>query len=122
MSKKNGTYMIDFGDEQIVFGNNYKPWWQHAVEYIYYNRGDQESINEFGWQYMYVSDVVKAVKYSNQQFYDDGGLKWCSLDTYQEVVDDVCKSDELVPIKVNDIVFRESPADQAVLTKKLRAY
>ena len=116
---KRGTYLIEFKNgEQVVLGNNYKPWWQHAVEFIYRNFGDSER----GWRYPDVANVVKAVKYSNQQFYDDGGLKWCDFGGYQAVIDNVVKGDHLAPVNVADLVFADSPADQKVLTKQLKKY
>lgn len=123
MSKERGTFLIELSDgEKMVFGNNYKPWWQHALEYIYRYKGDHEAIREYGWQYKYVANVVKSVKYSNQQFYDDGGLKWCAINSYQEVIDDVCKRDQIVLVKAEDIVFTDAPAHQATLTKKLKEW
>lgn len=123
MSKERGTFLVEFSDgSSVVFGNNYKPWWMHAREYIYYNKGDQPAIKEKGWHYGAVLSVVKDVKYSNQQFYDDGGLKWCSLDAYQEVIDDVCKQQELAPVNATDIVFKAAPRFKGVLTKKLMEY
>lgn len=121
MSKEKlyGTYLIDFGHgELVVFGNNYKPWWQHATEFIYRKYGSKEN----GWRYADIAHVVKGVKFSNQPFYDDGGLKWCGIKAYQEVIDEVCERDRLAPVMVKDIVFDNSPADMAVLTKKLKEY
>lgn len=116
---KRGTYLIEFEDgAQMVFGNNYKPWWQHAAEFIYRNFGDKQK----GWRYEDVQHAIKGVKYSNQQFYDDGGLKWCDLNSYQEVVDGVCTQQQLVPVKVADIVFSESVEDEAILNKELKKY
>lgn len=118
-NKKFGTYLVEFTDgEKMVFGNNYKAWWQHATEFIYRNYGNKEK----GWRYQDVANVVKDVLFSNQQFYDDGGLKWCSLNAYQEVVDEVCEQDGIVPILVDDMTFTSSPTDKATLTKKLKEY
>lgn len=123
MSKERGTFLIEFTDgSSYVFGNNYKPWWLHAREYIYYTNGDQPAIKEKGWHYDAVADVVKAVKYSNQPFYDDGGLKYCSLSAYQEIIDDVCSKEKLAPVNVSDIVFDNAPIYKTVLTKKLKEY
>lgn len=123
MSKKYGTYLVEYTDgTSTVFGNNYKPWWLHAREYIYYTKGNQPAIKEKGWHYAAVLTVVKDVKYSNQPFYDDGGLKYCNLDAYQEIIDDVCKQQELAPVKVSDIVFKSMPKFKGVLTKKLKEY
>lgn len=118
-SIERGTFLIKFTDgEKVVFGNNYKPWWMHARELIYRVHGSKEH----GWRYQDVADVVVSVQYSNQPFYDDGGLKWCSYETYQEVVDEVCKRDMLAHVKVEDIVFMDSPKHKGVLTKELKEY
>jgi hypothetical protein len=116
---KRGTYRITFKNgDQAVFGNNYKPWWQHATEYIYRYHGSPTE----GWRYIDVEGVVTEVSYSNQLFYDDGGLKWCDIKSYQAVIDDVCKQDSLAPVKLEDIVFTPAPKDHALLLKKLQAY
>jgi hypothetical protein len=119
MSKERGTFMIGFaGGEVMVFGNNYKPWWMHAREFIYRNFGDKEH----GWRYDDVAGIVEYVKYSNQPFYDDGGLKWCDVNSYQQVIDEVCERDKLAPVKMDDIVFTDAPRHKATLTKKLKEY
>lgn len=119
MSKKLGTYLIEYADgTSSIHGNNYKPWWQHAVEYIYSNYKNPEH----GWRYADVAHVVKSVKFSNEPFFDDGGLKWASPKGYQEVIDEVAKKQGRVRIQFADIVFSESPADEATLTKKLKEY
>lgn len=116
---KHGTYLIEFEDgAQMVFGNNYKPWWQHALEFIYGNYGDKQK----GWRYEDVKHTIKAVKYSKQQFYDDGGLKWCDLNSYQSVIDELCQKDQLAPVQLKDVVFTESVTDEAILTKELKKY
>lgn len=121
--KRFGTYRVNFKDgTQVIFGNNYKPWWQHAVEYIYRYTGDREKISEQGWRYRFVEDEVESVEFSNQQFFDDGGLKWCQFNEYQSVINDACRDQEIVPIKAEDIIFRVSPSDKATLTKKLKEY
>lgn len=118
-SKLRGTFLIDFGNgEKVVLGNNYKPWWMHAREFIYRNYGSRT----MGWRYEDVIGKVKAVQYSNQQFYDDGGLKWCGIKAYQDVIDEVCERDQLAPVKLKDIVFRDAPIYKAVLTRKLKEY
>lgn len=118
-SKLRGTFLVELKNgKQFVFGNNYKPWWQHATEFIYRNFGSKE----FGWRYQDVADVVKSVSYSNQQFYDDGGLKWCNLESYQEVIDEVCKRDGLAPVSFDLVVFADAPIYKTVLTKKLKEY
>ncbi len=119
MSKKYGTYKVTFyTGEQVIFGNNYKPWWQHATEFVYRNYGSKTE----GWRYEDVSKVVKEVSFSNQQFYDDGGLKWCEVKGYQELIDKVSKQESLVPINAKDIIFATSASDKATLTKKLKEY
>lgn len=118
-NNKYGTYLITFcTGEKFVFGNNYKPWWQHATEFIYHGFGNKT----LGWRYEDVIDVVTNVQFSNQQFYDDGGLKWCSLEAYQEVANEVCKNDGLAPVNISKIVFKDSPTDRSLLNKKLKEY
>lgn len=116
---KRGTYLVEFeGGDRVIFGNNYKPWWQHALEFTYREYGNREK----GWRYEDVCSVLKSVKYSNQPFYDDGGLKWCGFDSYQSLIDDVCKQQQLAPVKLADIVFNESEKDKAILIKELKRY
>lgn len=120
---KPGTYLITFADgTKIITGNNYKPWWQHATEYIYKYMGDREQITEHGWRYHFVEGVVIDVEYSNQQFYDDGGLKWCQYYEYQSLINDVCRQQDLAPVKASAVKFKPSPADKSTLTKKLKEY
>lgn len=117
--KKRGTFLVDFGNgELVVFGNNYKPWWQHALEFTYRKFGSKTK----GWRYKDIQRLQLRVSYSNQTFYDNGGLKWCGIKAYQEVVDEVCERNRLTPVLVKDIHFEPSPSDQAVLTKKLKEY
>jgi len=114
-----GTYLVEFKDgTSIVCGNNYKPWWQHATEYIYRHYGDKE----MGWRYRDVDDVVKNVKYSGTPFADDGGLKWASLKSYDNIIDAVSGAEgkQLTPVKY--IRFISEPAEKATLTKKLKEY
>lgn len=119
MKAKRGTYLIDFGhNEKVVFGNNYKPWWQHALEFTYRRFGSKTE----GWRYIDIQHLDLKVSYSNQPFYDDGGLKWCGIKAYQDVINEVCERDKLAPVSVKDIVFEEAPAEKAVLTKKLMEY
>lgn len=123
MSAKRGTYLIEFSDgSEVIFGNNYKAWWEHAREYVYRFMGDRAAIEEHGWHYGAVVGVVVTVRYSNQQFYDDGGLKWCELNAYQGVINDVCRQDKLAPVDARAIVFTPAPNELAVLTKKLKEY
>lgn len=117
MSKKYGTYMIEFIDgSAIITGNNYKPWWQHAVDYFY--RVYRSESSDKVWIHSRVQDIIKSVKFSNQTYYDDGGLKWCPPDEYQGVIDEVVERDKLVPLKFEDIVFANSPTDKSLLKKK----
>lgn len=123
MSKERGTFKLELNNGvHVIVGNNYKPWWQHALEYVYYNCGDREAISRDGWRYEHVADVIKSVSYSNQQFYDDGGLKYCEWSAYQEVVNEVCERDGLAPVDVEKIIFDDAPVYKAVLTKKLKEY
>lgn len=119
MAKERGTFLVAFaGGTVMVFGNNYKPWWMHASEFIYRKFGS----SEHGWRYQDVANSVEYVKYSNQPFYDDGGLKWCDMGSYQQVIDEVCERDKLAPVNVNDIHFDDAPQHKATLIKKLKEY
>lgn len=119
MSKKYGTYLIELTDgKSIVCGNNYKPWWQHATEYIYSSYKNPEH----GWRYADVAHIVDCVKFSDVQFVDDGGLKWASPKGYQEVIDSESIKLERDLIPFAEIDFELSPADKAVLTRKLKEY
>jgi hypothetical protein len=119
VSKKYGTYLVEFTDgTAAVFGNNYKPWWQHAAEYIYGSFKNPER----GWRYSDVADKIAGVKFSDMPFYDDGGLKWATPKGYQEVIDDVCAKTNRTHVQFGDIPFEPSRADASVLTKKLRYY
>ena len=119
MSKKRGTYMVTFHTgEEVIFGNNYKPWWLHAVEFTYRKFGSKQN----GWRFEDVKNAIQKVSYSNQTFYDDGGLKWCSRDAYQKVIDIVVERQQLAPVNAKDIIFAESPADKTLLIKKLKEY
>ncbi len=79
MSGRHGTYMVTFaGGHKVIFGNNYKWWYVHATEYVRHRFKDYSP-----------DTIARHVMYSAEPFVDDGGLKWCSKDSYQEVIDDV---------------------------------
>ena len=119
MKAKSGTYLVEFTNgDKVIFGNNYKSWAQHALEFIYNRWGNKE----YGWRYQDVGDVVNAVSYSNQPFYDDGGLKWCGFNAYQELIDKVCEKDKLSPVRLENIVFTTDLIAKKSLTKKLKEY
>lgn len=119
MAKRAGTYLVAFNDgSEIIFGNNYKPWWQHAIEYTYSKYGNRDK----GWRYSDVADVVVTVAYSTEPFYDDGGLKWCAADAYQDLVDDLFARVAVQAPKVMQMNFIPDSASKGVLTKKLKAY
>lgn len=123
MAKERGTFLIELSNGgRVVFGNNYKKWYEHAREFMYRTQGDREAMQARGWHYDALAGSLVKVSYSNQPFYDDGGLKWCDINSYQEVIDEVCERDKLAPVKVADIVFTEMPKYKAVLTKKLKEY
>lgn len=97
---KRGIYLIEFSDgAKMIFGNNYKEWWEHAREFIFRTYGDREH----GWRYDDIAGKVSLVKYSNQPFFDDGGLKWCDLKGYQDVIDEVSLKQKIVRIEL--IIF-----------------
>lgn len=119
MSKKYGTYLVEYSDgTSSIHGNNYKPWCQHAVEYIY----GRFKNPEHGWRYDDVKDKVVSVKFSESPFIDDGGLKWASPQGYQEVIDEVGKKNHMEYTPLADIKFANSSADKSKLVKKLKEY
>lgn len=73
------TYMVTFpGGNKVIFGSNYKPWYRHAAEYAAHRYPDSPKLT-----------VARHVMMSSTPFVDDGGLKWCGAERYQEVIDDV---------------------------------
>lgn len=109
MSAKKGTYLVEFWNgDKYVFGNNYKEWWRHAVELAMSRHRD-------------VSDhqMFKSVQYSSTPFVDDGGLKYCSAEAYQEIVDDVSAKYEKPLKPFSEYEFTNAPAELAKLDKEL---
>lgn len=119
MAKKYGTYLIEYSDgTSSIHGNNYKPWYQHAVEYIYSRFKNPEN----GWCYSDVADKIVAVKFSESPFIDDGGLKWATPEGYQEIIDEVAAKNHMQYTPYADIHFENSSVDKSKLIKKLKEY
>jgi len=124
MSKtaKHGTYLVEFIDGiKFVTGNNYKPWWQHSLDYFYRvyreeNRTSGRSLTFSKWE-----DIVKSVKYSDVPYVDDGGLKWATPDEYQKVIDEEAARQHQTFTPFKDIAFKASYRDKALLKKKFRS-
>lgn len=122
MSAKRGTYLVEFIDgTAFVTGNNYKPWWQHSIDFFYgeyrnSGRTSGKSLTFSKWE-----DIVKSVKYSGVPYVDDGGLKWASPDAYQKVIDEEAARQHQTFTPLKDIVFESSYSDKALLKKKFRS-
>ena len=120
----NGIYRVsikkdDDSIEKIIVGNNYKKWWQHALEYIYVNYKNPEN----GWRYLDIKDRLVCVEYCDNEFYDDRGLKWCKESAYQDIINRVhveYKSKYIPQYK--QFEFNVSSADEKILIKKLMEY
>lgn len=86
---KKGTYLVEYWNgSKYVMGNNYKPWWTHAIE-LAMDR----------WRDVSDHQMFKSVHYSRTPFVDDGGLKYCAAEHYQQIIDEVAakKGIELIP-------------------------
>lgn len=119
MSKKTGAYRITLKDgEQVIVGNNYKPWWQHGLEYIYANHKNPEH----GWRYSDIDGLVESVEYTPDYFVDDGGLKWATPDGYQDIVDEMKKKSSGYYVPYKKMVFEKSYSDKSKLIKELKRY
>lgn len=111
MSKytKQGTFLIEFTDgSSIICGNNYKPWYTHAVEYMRLRvpRGAKKP-------------VLKSVWYSRTPFVDDGGLKWCHADSYQELISEVGQKTHKILKPFKKYQWDISESDYMTLLKEL---
>lgn len=108
---KRGTYMVEFyNGDKYIFGNNYKWWWYHAIELaIPIMRAKGISDHQ----------MFKSVQYSNEKFVDDGGLKYCAADIYQEVIDDVAKATGKSLKPFSEYIFTNSPKDLHKLDTEL---
>lgn len=105
---KRGTYLVEFWNGQkYVFGNNYKPWYTHAIE-----------LGLHKWRDVSRHQMFKSVQYSGTAFVDDGGLKYCGADIYQEVIDDVAKQSGETLKPFDQYVFENAPAELAKLDRE----
>lgn len=110
MSKKHGTYLVEFSDgTKIVCGNNYKEWWLHAAEYAWGKYQDNRPHE----------NLLVSVKFSDTPFVDDGGLKWATPKGYQEVIDKESAKDGKDRLSLKHIEFYFSNADKKKLDKEL---
>lgn len=64
------------------------------------------------------TDVIESVEYSPTRFVDDGGLKWASELSYQDVINEESerRKEKLVPLE--DIEFSSMPMNTSLLRKK----
>lgn len=113
-SAKKGTYLIEFwnGDKYIV-GNNYKWWWTHAIETANYFRRTE-------WKDTHIENhqMFKQVSYSKTPFVDDGGLKFCAAEDYQQVIDEVAEKTKKKLSPFDEYIFSTSASELALLDKK----
>jgi len=123
MSKaKTGTYLVEFIDgTQFITGNNYKSWWMHSIDFFYrvYRKNNYNTVEKMARGTM--DNLIKSVKYSGVPYVDDGGLKWASLEAYQEVIDEEAAKQHQTFTPLKDIKFTNSPAYKATLRKKFRS-
>lgn len=105
-----GTYRVTFIDgNQIIVGNNYKPWYTHAYEWA-------------RWKYdpVFLDISLDKVEYSDTGFVDDGGLKYATPAAYQEVIDEMSAKDQVQYKPYADIEFHDSIEMTRKLNKELK--
>lgn len=111
MSTKRGTYLVEFSDGTvIVFGNNYKSWLTHAVEYAWYKYQDNRPHKE----------LLVSVKFSDTPFVDDGGLKYATPKAYDKMIAEMNIEDGKRRLPFGAIDFYHSNADKKKLDKELK--
>jgi len=109
MKAKRGTYLVEFcNGDKYIFGNNYKWWWHHAIEFAR-DRFYEVSKHQ----------IAKSVQYSKTPFVDDGGLKYCSAGHYQEVIDEVATETGKILKPFAEYVFENAPVELAKLDKEI---
>lgn len=107
---KRGTYRVEFIDGTVLItGNNYKAWWEHMTDFFYRSYRDKNGND---------TDVIKSVEYSGVPFIDDGGLKWATPLSYQDVISEEGARLHQTFTPLEDIKFEPSYADKALLKKK----
>lgn len=112
MKAKKGTYLVEFWNgDKYIFGNNYKSWWYHAIE-LAMSRFREVSRHQ----------IFKSVQYSRTPFVDDGGLKYCASNVYQEIINDVAAKTgkDLKPFE--DYIFENAPVELAKLDRELEKW
>lgn len=112
MKAKVGTYKVElWNGDHYIFGNNYKSWMTHACE-LAMSRYDRVSKHQ----------MFKRVWYSRTPFVDDGGLKYCSADTYHEVIKDVARTTGKKLKPFEDYKFELATAELVRLDKELKRW
>lgn len=112
MTAKKGTYLIEFWNGQkFIVGNNYKTWWIHAIELA--NDRYREVSNH---------QMFKSVHYSRVPFVDNGGLKYCAAEFYQEVIDEVEKKRGEAQLPFELYKFEKQNHELAKLDKELERW
>lgn len=106
---KKGTYLVEFWNgNKYIFGNNYKYWWHHAIELAIER-----------WRDVSNHQMFKSVQYSREPFVDDGGLKYCAAEHYQQVIDEVAQKSGQPLKPFSEYEFTNAPMELAKLDKEL---
>lgn len=117
-NKKFGTWVVTLTDgTEFVCGNNYKPWHLHATEYVLRKYGEKLKFKTTD-----LVNMIQEVRFSGVPFVDDGGLKWASPESYQEVIDEEAKRLGQSFTPFNDIKFTNSYYDKRLLKQKIERY
>lgn len=109
---RHGTYKVTFFDgSQYIFGNNYKPWYTHVIEF---------ALPKF--RNISRHQIIKKVEYSKTTFVDDGGLKYCDVPHYQEVIDEVSIKEDKTLLPFSEYVFDVDNRELNTVDKKLERW
>ena len=109
---KKGTFLVEYWNgDKYIFGNNYKEWYTHAIELGVGRWGDVSNHQMF-----------REVQYSRTPFVDDGGLKYCAAEVYQEIIDEVAEKTGKALKPFAEYKFEVSPRDLAKLDKELERW
>lgn len=107
---KTGTYRVTFKDGTVLItGNNYKAWWEHMTDFFYRSYRSKNGND---------TDVIKSVEYSGVPFIDDGGLKWATPLSYQNVINEEAERQHQTFTPLEDIKFLPSYPDKVKLKKE----
>lgn len=105
MKQKDIIIKITFSNDTMMFGNSYKSWEEQVEEYMRRSAKDLEKPSK--------------VEISSSKFISWGGLKWCSENKFQYLLNrEGCQYDELDnpnPRQYSDIKFTN--AEQRIFDK-----